>query len=63
MIVIEGKGSKPSETMKETEICYTLTQKDRHIIIEHHPHDSRTTIAKDQKNIQSLSARMGTGGE
>lgn len=32
------------------------------IIIEHHPNDSRTQISKDQKNVQSLTQRMGTGG-
>lgn len=32
------------------------------IIIEHNPHDSRTRIARDQKNVQSLAAYMGTGG-
>lgn len=32
------------------------------IIIEHHPQDSRTIIAKDQNNVQSLTGRMGTGG-
>lgn len=32
------------------------------IIIEHHPNDSRTGIAKDQSTIQTLTSRMGTGG-
>ena len=32
------------------------------IIIEHHPNDSRTKIADDQKNCQGLTSRMGTGG-
>lgn len=32
------------------------------IIVEHHPNDSRTKIADDQKNCQGLTSRMGTGG-
>lgn len=32
------------------------------IIIEHHPNDSRTKIADDQKNCQGLTSSMGTGG-
>jgi len=32
------------------------------IIVEHHPNDSRTRIADDQSNVQSLTQRMGTGG-
>lgn len=32
------------------------------IILDHHPADSRTEIAEDQKTIQTLTSRMGTGG-
>ncbi|MBO7462031.1 MAG: DNA cytosine methyltransferase [Bacteroidales bacterium] len=32
------------------------------IIVENHPNDSRTRIAEDQNNFQSLTGRMGTGG-
>lgn len=33
----------------------------KHINLEYHPNDSRVKIAKDDI-CQSLSARMGTGG-
>ncbi len=44
---------------------YTLRAEAHHppvVIIEHHPNDSRTRIADDQNNVQSLTQRMGTGG-
>lgn len=32
------------------------------ILLDHHPHDSRCDIAKDQVAVQTLASRMGTGG-
>lgn len=32
------------------------------IILDHHPADSRTDVAEDQKTVQTLTSRMGTGG-
>lgn len=32
------------------------------IILDHHPHDCRTSIAEDQVAVQTLTSRMGTGG-
>lgn len=72
-VVIEGNGSRPShrgDGVKISDTMYCLNQVDRHavcynqedlIILNHHiPRD--TYIPKDQKNIQSLISRAGTGG-
>lgn len=37
-------------------------EKQKVIIIEHHPADSRTRIALDQRCCQSLTSRMETEG-
>lgn len=65
MIVIEGNGARPShrgDGIKESEICYTLTQVDRHavcydvVLLDHHI-PRVTDVAKDQSNIQTLIGR------
>ena len=65
-IVLEGNGSRPSHKgngYKESEEMFTLNSTEVHaVIVEHHPNDSRTKIADDQKNCQGLTSRMGTGG-
>ena len=61
---IEGNGSREShhgDGYIESEIMYTLNTVEHHAVaLENHPNDSRMTISGDV--VQTLSSRMGTGG-
>ena len=42
--------------------CHTLVNDGRNYVVENHPNDSRVKIREDNV-FQTLSSRMGTGGE
>lgn len=47
----------------QTNVSGTLSaSNDQFIVLDHHPNDSRTDIAHDQKTVQTLTSRTGTGG-
>lgn len=66
-IAIEGNGSRPSHMGKgfsEDGSMYTLNTIEQHSVcyaVENHPNDSRARIDPDGI-VQTLSSRMGTGG-
>ena len=66
--MIEGNGYRPSHRgngFRESEEMYSLNTTEVHavcyILLDHHI-PRVTTIAKDQRNIQTLIGRGGTGG-
>ena len=65
MIVLEGNGSRPShkgDGYVESDTMYTLNSTEHHAVcVENHPADSRVQI-KEDGIVQTLSGRMGTGG-
>ena len=65
MIVLEGNGSRPShkgDGYVEGDTMYTLNSTEHHAVcVENHPADSRVQI-KEDGIVQTLSGRMGTGG-
>ena len=63
---MEGNGSRPShlgDGYAESDVMYTLNATEQHAVysVENHPNDSRCRIDPNGK-VQSLSSRMGTGG-
>lgn len=66
-IALEGNGARPSHMGKgfsDDGTMYTLNTIEQHSVcyaIENHPADSRVTM-DDSGIVQTLSARMGTGG-
>lgn len=67
VFALEGNGARPSHMGKgfsEDGTMYTLNTIEQHSVcyaIENHPADSRVTM-DDSGIVQTLSARMGTGG-
>ena len=67
VISLEGNGIRPSHLgsgYSEDGKMFTLNTIERHAVcyaIENHPCDSRITL-DDSGIVQTLSARMGTGG-